>query len=95
MAGMTADLRDENADGEFLCHFHVISHAHVDSDSRAPGEPPVYFTLGRRTRGLLVKVLGARVSGDAPRRFTLPPARSSHLPGYGNSPPASFGKDLL
>lgn len=78
MAGMTADLRDENADGEFFCHIHVISHAHVDSDSRAPGEPPVYSTFGRRARGLLVKVarragVGRRASPlhALPRSFAL------------------------
>lgn len=43
MAGMNTELRDENAEGKytyFLFTITSLSHAHVDSDSRAPGEPP-------------------------------------------------------
>ncbi|XP_022836385.1 protein abrupt-like [Spodoptera litura] len=43
MAGMNTELRDENAEGKYTyCLFTItsLSHAHVDSDSRAPGEPP-------------------------------------------------------
>lgn len=55
MPGINTELRDENAEGKYKKYpltFTVTSflHAHVDSDSRAPGEPLLSHRINRHRR---------------------------------------------
>lgn len=75
MGGISTELRDENAEGIYTTIFPPFTvtslpHAHVDSDSRAPGEPdfitfPKAIGVVESARSHRERWLGARVSGDA------------------------------
>lgn len=75
MGGISSELRDENAEGIYTTTFPPFTvtslpHAHVDSDSRAPGEPDLItfaIPIGvvESARSHRERWLGARVSGDA------------------------------
>lgn len=86
MAGMNAELRDENSEGNYTLTVYISRHpTHKSTRTAAPPANLVQISIvyTRRARGLVSnKALGARVSGDAPSASPPPPidARRSDDP---------------
>lgn len=83
MAGMNAELRDENSEGNYSLTVYITvtsSHAQVDSDSRAPGEPLVQISIvstrSERTRSRIQQ--GARRAGVGRLAVRLAAAAHRH-----------------